>query len=302
MTKQAGTVPEVFAIFISRCSFTISNKLFKRARKEFGSCWPPSVLLILNVVEALSKCSTESVGAGQQISAKITKLDLTSLGAPLNTELSLAYVDAAGTSTKLGAFPVADGGASIEFTAPSALDGGYFELKAAASGTTFRLPSAIESGGSTGGDHVVINEAYLSGGSAGAAYQNKFIELYNPTDAEVSLDGWSLQYRSATGTANPTGVAALSGSIEAGGYFLVRQTPTVPAARSCRSRTWRPACSRPGPPAPCCWPTRPAQWRIWAPARWSTAAMWWTCWATAPRTPSRPRRPSRRGTPRTCGR
>ena len=84
---------------------------------------------------------------------------------------------------------------------------------------------------------MVINEAYLSGGSAGAAYQNKFIELYNPTDAEVSLDGWSLQYRSATGTANPTGVAALSGSIEAGGYFLVRQTPTVPAARSCRNRT-----------------------------------------------------------------
>ncbi len=164
----------------------------------------------------------ESIGPGQQVSVQLARLDLTSLGAPLNTEVSLAYVDAAGTSTKLGTFPVADGGASIEFTAPSALDGGYFELSAAASGTTFRLPSAIEAGGSDGGDHVVINEAYLSGGSAGAAYTNKFIELYNPTDVEISLDGWSLQYRSAGGTGNPTGVAALSGSIEAGGHYLVQ--------------------------------------------------------------------------------
>ena len=35
---------------------------------------------------------------------------------------------------------------------------------------------------------VVINEAYLSGGSKGAAYKNKFIELYNTTDNDVTLD------------------------------------------------------------------------------------------------------------------
>ena len=46
------------------------------------------------------------------------------------------------------------------------------------------------------GTGVVINEAYLSGGSAGAAFTNKFIELYNPTAAPVTLDGLSLQYRS----------------------------------------------------------------------------------------------------------
>ena len=46
---------------------------------------------------------------------------------------------------------------------------------------------------------VVINEAYLSGGSSGAAFKNKFVELYNGSDAPVSLEGWSLQYRSATG-------------------------------------------------------------------------------------------------------
>ncbi len=69
---------------------------------------------------------------------------------------------------------------------------------------------------------VVINEAYLSGGSAGAAYKNKFVELYNSSDAAVALDGWSVQYRSATGSAAPTGVVALSGSIPAKGHYLVQ--------------------------------------------------------------------------------
>lgn len=75
---------------------------------------------------------------------------------------------------------------------------------------------------SADGTGVVINEAYLSGGSAGAAFVNKFVELYNPTSQAISLDGKSLQYRSATGTGASNGVAPLSGSIPAGGYYLVQ--------------------------------------------------------------------------------
>ncbi|CAN7220605.1 ExeM/NucH family extracellular endonuclease [Arthrobacter sp. LjRoot14] len=69
---------------------------------------------------------------------------------------------------------------------------------------------------------VVINEAYLSGGSAGAAYKNKFVELYNASDAPVTLDGWSLQYRSGTGTAAPSSTAPLAGTIAAKGYYLLK--------------------------------------------------------------------------------
>lgn len=72
------------------------------------------------------------------------------------------------------------------------------------------------------GTGVVINEAYLSGGSAGAAFKNKFVELYNPTAEPVTLDGMSLQYRSATGTGAANGVAPLTGVIPAGGYYLVQ--------------------------------------------------------------------------------
>ncbi|MEC5191941.1 MULTISPECIES: ExeM/NucH family extracellular endonuclease [unclassified Arthrobacter] len=69
---------------------------------------------------------------------------------------------------------------------------------------------------------VIINEAYLSGGSAGATYKNKFIELYNTSDAPVALDGWSLQYRPGTGSTAPSGPVPLSGSIPAKGYFLIK--------------------------------------------------------------------------------
>lgn len=72
-----------------------------------------------------------------------------------------------------------------------------------------------------GGDNVVINELYARGGSANQPYTHKFVELYNPTDEPIDLEGWTLQYKSATGAS--FGVqATLSGVIPAEGYFLVQ--------------------------------------------------------------------------------
>ncbi|ALO65210.1 hypothetical protein AS189_00290 [Arthrobacter alpinus] len=70
--------------------------------------------------------------------------------------------------------------------------------------------------------NVIINEAYVNGGSANATYKNKFVELYNPTAADINLSGWSLQYRSGTGLAAPTGLTPLSGTIKANDYFLIK--------------------------------------------------------------------------------
>ena len=53
---------------------------------------------------------------------------------------------------------------------------------------------------STDGTRVVISEVYGAGGNSGALYNRDFVELYNPADAAVDLDGLSVQYRSATGT------------------------------------------------------------------------------------------------------
>ncbi|WP_226532161.1 ExeM/NucH family extracellular endonuclease [Microbacterium paraoxydans] len=87
---------------------------------------------------------------------------------------------------------------------------------------SFGSLAAVPAAADTTGTGVVINEAYLSGGSAGAAFKNKFVELYNPTSAAIALDGMSLQYRSASGTGAFNGVAALTGEIPAGGYYLVQ--------------------------------------------------------------------------------
>lgn len=69
--------------------------------------------------------------------------------------------------------------------------------------------------------HVVISEVYGGGGNSGATYTHDFIELYNPTSSPVSLNGWSVQYASATGSFTQRTV--LSGSIAANGYFLIQQ-------------------------------------------------------------------------------
>lgn len=68
---------------------------------------------------------------------------------------------------------------------------------------------------------IVISQVYGGGGNAGSTWTNDFIELHNVSNAPVSVAGWSVQYASATGTAWQ--VTNLSGSIPAGGYYLVQE-------------------------------------------------------------------------------
>lgn len=68
---------------------------------------------------------------------------------------------------------------------------------------------------------IVISQVYGGGGNSGAAYTHDFIELFNRGNSAVSVAGWSVQYASATGSTWQ--VTALSGSIPAGGYYLVQQ-------------------------------------------------------------------------------
>ncbi len=81
--------------------------------------------------------------------------------------------------------------------------------------------AAIPAQANIAGTGVVINELYLNGGSGGARYVDKFVELYNPTAADIPLTGMSLQYRSRTGTGDPTSVVPLTGVIPAHGTYLV---------------------------------------------------------------------------------
>ncbi|TPW77616.1 ExeM/NucH family extracellular endonuclease [Schumannella soli] len=75
---------------------------------------------------------------------------------------------------------------------------------------------------STDGTGVVINEAYLKGGSANAPFNKKFVELYNGGSTPVDLSTWSIQYRKADGTGAATSAINLTGTIGAKDYYLVQ--------------------------------------------------------------------------------
>jgi hypothetical protein len=83
---------------------------------------------------------------------------------------------------------------------------------------------AVPAVASPAGTGLVLSEAYVNGGSTGASYLNKFVELYNPTSSPVSLAGDTLQYRAPTSTTVPAGsqVFALSGTVAAHGHFLIQ--------------------------------------------------------------------------------
>ncbi|MDR0957707.1 MAG: lamin tail domain-containing protein, partial [Clostridiales bacterium] len=75
-------------------------------------------------------------------------------------------------------------------------------------------------------DHIVINQIYTSDSTNIATY--KFAELYNPTAADVSLDGIYLAYGSGTKPAFSSNIA-LTGTIKAGGFYLVKTSKATEA-------------------------------------------------------------------------
>lgn len=69
---------------------------------------------------------------------------------------------------------------------------------------------------------IVISQVYGGGGNSGATLKNDFIELFNRGNTAVSLNGWSVQYASSTGTTwqktNLTNV-----TLQPGQYYLIQQ-------------------------------------------------------------------------------
>src|SRR5688500_12982604 len=75
--------------------------------------------------------------------------------------------------------------------------------------------------GTTAHSPVVISQVYGGGGNAGATLKNDFIEIHNRGTVPVPVDGWSVQYASATGAF--TQATPLSGTLAAGQYLLIKE-------------------------------------------------------------------------------
>lgn len=95
---------------------------------------------------AVTSTTAAGVKPGEPVTAAVSKLDLTSLGSPVNTALEASFTDSAGTVTQLGTVPVASGAATVNLAVPAG---------AAEGGATLVL-TAVESG-------TVVNVAVLVG-------------------------------------------------------------------------------------------------------------------------------------------
>ncbi|PQP91204.1 DUF2252 family protein [Paenibacillus sp. AR247] len=76
-------------------------------------------------------------------------------------------------------------------------------------------------------DKPVVISKIFGGGSqnSDALYKYDFVELFNPADTDVNLEGWSLQYAASSAkTDSPSWqVTPLHGTIPAKGYYLIQE-------------------------------------------------------------------------------
>jgi hypothetical protein len=148
---------------------------------------------------------------------------------------SLGSLSPAGTLT----IPGGATSGQVTFTAGSTV--GLVRLSASWNGVTLRSDIAVTRDAIA--NHVVISEVAVQGptppGSTSGA-NNEFVELYNPTDQDIDITGWKVQYKSATGDSySGTTLSATAPNrvkIKAHGYFLLGKSngyvpgPGEPAA------------------------------------------------------------------------
>src|ERR1700722_16990075 len=91
----------------------------------------------------------------------------------------------------------------------------------------FVLALLLVTGGVWGASpaNVVISPVYGAGGNSGAVLNADYVELFNPTGNPLTLNNYSIQYASATGTTIST-VTILPATITLapGHYYLIAAT------------------------------------------------------------------------------
>lgn len=87
--------------------------------------------------------------------------------------------------------------------------------------TPTSTPTATVTGTSTGSLSVIINEVAWSGTAASS--NDEWIELRNPTSSPINITGWQLYGDDNTFGKVGTPYITLSGTIPAGGYFLLER-------------------------------------------------------------------------------
>ncbi len=90
-----------------------------------------------------------------------------------------------------------------------------------AAGTPMTAPVSYEFTTRTAASAPSANVVISEYGAMSFSTNDEFVELYNPTAAAVDISGWSLQRRTAGGTASCWATLPAGSMIAAGGFFLV---------------------------------------------------------------------------------
>jgi large repetitive protein len=143
-------------------------------------------------------------------------------GISLNLALSSPDLGSISPTTLLTLPPGATSG-QVTFTAGAADATG--QLSVSWNGVTFRSNISVTRASIP--NHVIISEVAVAGP---ASANDEFVELYNPTDQDIDITNWKLQYKPGSGgsfnssvtISPPTGQTTVK--IRAHGYFLLAQT------------------------------------------------------------------------------
>ena len=102
----------------------------------------------------------------------------------------------------------------------------YVVYVTTANGTTYgTIQSFTTQAPSTGGSGIVISQVYGAGGNAGSQFNADYVELHNKSNAAETLNGFSIQYASASATGSWSGKSLLPTlTIPAGGYYLIQMS------------------------------------------------------------------------------
>ncbi len=153
-----------------------------------------------------------SVSAGQPVSFQLSKLDLTSLGAPANTSVAV-YLRNADESRKVGDFTVANGRVEVAFTAPANLSGPSTVVALASpSSTHVGLPLTLA------GTSTTASAGSMTYGTDGSVTAT--VTSHRPVTGEVQVLEGSTVLGTGTLSGGSVTVSIPGRSLEVGSHTL----------------------------------------------------------------------------------
>ncbi|WP_425147142.1 ExeM/NucH family extracellular endonuclease [Deinococcus sp.] len=212
VTRNAdgGSATGSKTITVTAPSLILTGQSVTSASVTAGQVLSPAVSATFNVVNAqpVSYSATVTDGATSQPSGGVT------VGLPANTTVNGSVTV---SPTLTGVTP---GSYTVTLTASGQ---GGTSASATYSVTVTAAPVGV--------GKLVISQVYPGGGGSGATatYKTDYAVLFNAGTAPIGLGGKSLQYGSATGTTNFSGVFMLDGSVtlQPGQSYLIRVGPAA---------------------------------------------------------------------------